>query len=164
MHYLEQSKNISVKNIMFALFLIMNIRANAQTNYTPAGTWRYINGLDTIEVYLKSQLLTDGNESIPVIIGFHRYVKNGQLVESNIAYKNSLENARQYSILMYNGLPHDTKQEGTLKDITLGNERMIFTEKINPTTIKVTLHYIHGVRNNRPYGFTLPRNFILTKQ
>ena len=26
----------------------------AQTNYLPLGTWKYINGNDTIEIYLKS--------------------------------------------------------------------------------------------------------------
>jgi hypothetical protein len=153
-----------MKNIIILVFLIVSFTSNAQTNYTPAGTWRWTSGTDTIIIFFKSQILTLENNTTPLILGFHKYIKNGITIESRLSSSNSSFNDHLYSIIMYNGRPHIAKQQGTFKDLTLGNERMIFTEKINSTTIKVVLEYIHGVRNNRPYGFTLPRNFILTKQ
>jgi hypothetical protein len=152
-----------MKNTMLILILMITFSASAQTNYIPSGTWRWTSGADTIELFLNPQVLTIENQTISVIIGFHKYVKNGTLIESSMSDKNTLFLQEKYSILIPNAFPHNRKQDGHINDITLNNKRMLLLEKLNPTTLKVALTYLHGIRNNRPYGFTLPKNFTLTK-
>ena len=70
----------------------------------------------------------------------------------------------KYSIIIFDVQTNDTKNVGNIKDSILNNTREILLTKVSPTTMNVRLTYIQGVRNNRPYGFTMPRHFILTRQ
>ena len=99
-----------------------------------------------------------------VLLGFHKYIKNGSLLENSIPFINSDYSQNKFTILIFGTESNMVRNDGHIKDLTLNNERYIILKKINPTTISVDLTYIQGVRNNRPYGFTMPRHFILTRQ
>jgi hypothetical protein len=133
-----------------------------QTNYTPTGTWKYTNGNDTILMIFKSDQMTVGGVTYPVLIGFHKYVTNGNVMESTLQYQNTTYLDKKFSVLLYNYQASDARNDGDIKDITLNNERYIILTKINPNTINVRLTYIAGVRKKaNQTGFTLPRNFQL---
>lgn len=137
---------------------------NAQTNYTPTGTWKYISGTDTLEVFFKTDQLNLGTTVQPIIIGFHKYIKNGVLIENTLNHSSTNYSNNLFSILVYNFKENDARNDGTIKDITLNNKRYLILTKLTPTSMNVRLTYIQGVRNNKPLGFTLPRNFQLIKQ
>jgi len=140
------------KIIYIIISLLISKETISQTNYIPTGYWKYINGVDTIEFYFKVGEMNVGGISTPVLLGFHKYIKNGSLLEN------------KFTILIFGTESNMVRNDGHIKDLTLNNERYIILKKINPTTISVDLTYIQGVRNNRPYGFTMPRHFILTRQ
>jgi hypothetical protein len=152
--------------IIIAFTLLHAVAVNAQTDYVPSGSWKYINGTDTIEMYFKTdQIILNGNAH-PIIIGFHKYVKGGQLIESTIQLSNSGTYANhRYSIATY-GIDTTKVQQGEIKDISLNYKRDIFFTKINPTTINVDLTSLERWQKNRPpnNAYTLPRHFTLIKQ
>ncbi|MCB0716728.1 MAG: hypothetical protein KDC06_12035 [Chitinophagaceae bacterium] len=154
-----------MKKVTIFVFLFLWAQVlSAQTNYTPTGNWIYVNNNDTIEFYFKTDQFITPNKTYPMIIGFHRYVKNGVLIESSFDAKNSNFNDELYSVGISNSFPEKEKLEGRFKDITLNTKRIICLTKINPNTINVNLAYIHGVIDNKPNGFTLPTNFTLIKE
>lgn len=156
-------KKITISIIIILVGLIL--KTNAQTNYTPIGTWRWVNGNDTVQFFFKTATVLVGDDDAPIIFGFHKYVKNGIVIENNLSNSGSSFNQNLYSLFIPNNAPvHNPRMDGQLKDITLNNNRRMIVKRINPTTMTVNLTYIQGVRNNRPYGFTLPRSFTLTKQ
>jgi len=159
-------KFFNMKKILLLafLFVLINNIGNSQTNYSPTGTWRYVNGTDTVEIYLKQDQFTLNGTTHSILIGFHRYVKNGVLMENTMGFTNTTYNNNQYSIITFDDNPNNVRVDGHLKDVSLNNKRYIIFTKVNTTTMNVRLTYIQGVRNNRPYGFTLPRNFQLIKQ
>lgn len=73
-------------------------------------------------------------------------------------------NDDKFTILLFNYKPQDIRNDGIIKDLTLNNNRYIIVKKIDGNLMDVNLTYIHGVRDNRPFGFTLPRHFTLTKE
>jgi hypothetical protein len=150
-------------SIIALTFFIIN-STKAQVNYTPTGTWKYINGADTIEVFFGQSQLVSGSETFPLIVGFHKYVKNGQVVESNLSQINSSH--PKYSIRIPNIDSTYNRLGGDFRDLSLFCTRDIFLKKINPTTIDVTLTSIERWQQNRPpnNAYTLPRHFTLLKQ
>ena len=154
-----------MKKILIILICFFNAQhIIAQTNYVSTGTWKYVNGNDTIEIYFKTAQLNVGELQQPVLIGFHKYIKNGQLIENTLNYTFTSLTDNKYSIIIFDVQTNDTKNVGNIKDSILNNTREILLTKVSPTTMNVRLTYIQGVRNNRPYGFTMPRHFILTRQ
>jgi len=151
------------KIIYIIISLLISKETISQTNYIPTGYWKYINGVDTIEFYFKVGEMNVGGISTPVLLGFHKYIKNGSLLENSIPFINSDYSQNKFTILIFGTESNMVRNDGHIKDLTLNNERYIILKKINPTTISVDLTYIQGVRNNRPYGFTMPRHFILTR-
>lgn len=147
------------------IFVIVFNNIKAQTNYTPTGTWKWISAKDTIEVFLKTDQLYIGNQAVPIVIGFHKYVKNAKLIENSLLKKNTNYINEQYSIVLFNQYSDFYKLSGSIKDITLNYTRTIILTKINPTTMSVRLTSMEGRRKNGTISaYTLPRNFTLTKQ
>lgn len=155
-----------MKKIILIILTIITVTCtlNAQTNYSIAGTWRYVNNNDTIIMYFKPDTLHIGTEILNIHLGFHKFVKNGTLIDNTLNFSNTTYSQKKASIYMFGNEPSDAREDGHIEDYTLNNRRYIILKKINPTTINVTLNYIQGVRNNQPYGFTMPRHFTLTKQ
>jgi hypothetical protein len=84
--------------ILVILFTYCNLQA--QTNYTPTGTWKYVNGTYVIEFYFKTDSIFYIDEYLPVIIAFHKFTRNGQVVESSMANVNSTISQHLYSLFL----------------------------------------------------------------
>lgn len=51
------------------------------------GTWRWTSGLDTVLIVLEKQIVTPyPNCSAEILVGWHKYVKNGVLNQSSLQY------------------------------------------------------------------------------
>jgi len=155
-----------LKKIFFLLFgiIISTQTLKAQTNYIPLGTWMYINGNDTIEIYLKSTQINVADTSYPTLIGFHKYVKNGQLIESSLNFGNTNFADKKYSIIIYNVKSADIRNDGDFKDMSFNINRLIILTKLNPTTMDVRITSQQTRKNTSSSDYTLPRNFQLVKQ
>lgn len=154
-----------MKTILIAITIILSFSSSqAQTNYNPTGTWKWTNGNDTIEFYFKTDSLYYIDEYIPIIIAFHKYTKNGQVIENCLANINSNYSQRLFSLSIINTADTNPKLGGDFKDISRNTLRYMILKRINPTSMEIGLMYLEGVRNGKPYGFTLPRNFTLIKQ
>ena len=78
--------------ILFSFFLIKN--SFAQTVATDpeldkfVGVWRWKNGTDTMEITLQKQVyfLQFTNTYSEILVGWHRYIKNGTLQQSSYQY------------------------------------------------------------------------------
>ena len=66
------------------------------------GTWKWASGNDSFEIILKKEKVFDISEDdlscIDVIIGFHKYIKNGVVVESSLQHQNTTFTQRLLSI------------------------------------------------------------------
>ena len=154
-----------MKKLISILFtIIISHSAFSQTNYTPIGLWRYATNTDTIFFYLKKDQISTSEKTYHILIGFHKYIKNGSVIENTFQDTNSVYTNNQFSILIYDNSISINPYEGNIKDISLNNKRYIFLTKESNSTIKVYLTHMRGVRKNYPYGFTMPRHFILTRQ
>ncbi len=147
--------------IIIMLIVISNI-TNAQTNYIPTGTWKWINNNDTIEIFFKTDIMTVGTRTFPIVIGYHKYVKNGIILENNLSFSNTNFIAQKFSIILYYKRSEDMRNDGSIKDFTLNTRKYVILKKINPTTVSINLTSMQ-TRRASPY-YTLPRYFVLTKQ
>jgi hypothetical protein len=157
-------KKIIISIIILSIFIIAKV--DAQTNYTPTGTWRCVNGNDTIQFFFNTSTIIIGDDNMPIIYGFHKYVKNGQIVENNLINSNSTYSQNLFSVVIFNDtqISFNPRLDGHFKDITLNGKRAIMLKRINPTTMTINLSYLQGVRRNgNEQGFTLPKSFTLHK-
>lgn len=84
---------IRMKILFIILLFISKPGFSQTTHYNPnldkfAGTWKWISGTDTLTIVLQKQMENTHPTFGPTeaIIGWHKYVKNGQLKESNFQY------------------------------------------------------------------------------
>ncbi len=152
------------KLVYIVISLLISNSAFSQTNYTPTGLWRFTNNNDTIYFYLKKDQISLSEKNYQILIGFHKYVKNSNVIESTFQDTNTVYSNNKFSILIYDNSNSINPYEGNIQDINLNNKRYIFLTKESDSTINVYLTYLRGVRKNYPYGFTLPRHFTLTRQ
>ena len=145
------------------MLLLLAKCLNGQTNFTPTGTWKYISGSDTIEIFLKPGQIISGNKRYPILIGFHKYVKNGIEIENTLPLINTTYTQSHYSIIMFGVDSSKVRADGHIKDIILNYKRYIIFTKINPNTINVRLTSMQGRGQTGGVGYTLPRNFQLIK-
>jgi hypothetical protein len=152
-----------MKNIFFfCSLLIISLKTSSQINYSPLGTWKYTSGTDTVEIYLKTAQVNAGTITYNVIIGFHKYVKNGVLIENSLIHSGTNYLDNKYTIYIFDNSPTDIRIDGHFKDITLNYSRYIIFTKINVNTMNVRLTSMQGRRKNGTTNlFTLPRNFQL---
>jgi len=150
--------------IILIATVFLSIEISAQTNYIPTGTWKCINGNDTIEIYLKPAQMMLNGISYPLLIGFHKYVKNGQLIESSIPFSKSDFIDKKYTIIIYDVKSDDIRNDGDFKDISLDVKRLVILKKLSSTTMNVRLTSQQVRKYTNVVGYTLPRNFILTKE
>jgi hypothetical protein len=152
------------KVIIFVAILFSINRLKAQTNYTPAGNWKCISGNDTLIIFFKSSQMNVGGTIQPILIGFHKYIKNGALVENSLQFQQTDYPDDKYSIIILNFQQGDARNDGILKDISLNYTRAIILTKLNPNSMNVRLTSFQDRRKNGTIsGYTLPRNFQLTQ-
>lgn len=154
-----------MRKILFGFVFIFVLQSvKSQINYSPTGTWKYINGLDTVEFYFKTDQMTVDNSTQSILIGFHKYVKNGIEIENTLPLSNTTYRQSRYSIIMFGVDSSKVRADGHIKDITLNYTRYIIVSKINPNTINVRLTSMEGRGQTGGVGYTLPRNFHLIKE
>jgi hypothetical protein len=150
--------------IILIATVFLSTETSAQTNFIPTGTWKYINGNDTIEIYLKPAQMMLSGISYPILIGYHKYVKNGQLIESSLPFSKSDFIDKKYTIIIYDVKAADERNDGDFKDISLDVKRLIILKKLSSTTMSVKLTSQQVRKYTNGLGYSLPRNFILTKE
>ena len=177
--------------IFLQLFIIVNINSIAQkpqenTTYTDnylnkfEGNWIWKSGDDTVELSLKKTLnKIEGfdNSYWENILGCHRYVKNGILVESSMNIYDSLQyyysfDMSKVGVFLYHfDWWGDTiVVKGGIIDISKEKTNEIKLNYLggNPAQIRMQLS-LKGAKISlpgKPYipGITLPTDIILTKE
>jgi hypothetical protein len=170
---------------LFILVFTFCVSANAQSTYCPTvnafiGEWRYVNGQDTIKVYLRTKDYTitypnSPSSQIAVIWGWHEYKKGNVVIESNysdrfIALPTDLDNYNEDNYSIFLTLPQCNtslqKLMGNIDDLSQCREMKVVT--INYNSLQNQL--VWSQRDSEGYGFlngckgmTLPSNFVLTK-
>jgi hypothetical protein len=131
------------------------------------GIYVWSHGADTLMIILKKENveLVKGIKS-DVLIGFHKYVKNGRIVESSYDYHKSNHTDKRSTILISNRNESDTL-DGVLKDLT--KKKSVGIELVySPArkSITMTLAEREGIRinKNQDVGFTLPQPLVLIKR
>ena len=167
--------------LMF-FFVIGRGPATAQTtSYIPAldkftGTWRWVSGSDTVEIALQKQLIYI-NAVTPIyvesLIGWHRYVKNGTLIENSMQYYgrnyDSSFNLNNVKSTLIGATQKPTNLYLSFTDLTLNKrEELWFTLLPNSLTQATwKLREARGLYMG-PSGtagrITLPKDIVLTKQ
>ncbi len=136
------------------------------------GTWQWINGTDTVKIYLTTQKVyypINGGFYWDRIIGWHLYKKGNQIIESSFGYINTPYSNGHSTILGGNEY-NSTVLGGGIKDITR-NEDCALTLTLNTAQNKLTwystrgegLHIVPSGQPIPPPGLTLPTQMVLTK-
>lgn len=174
-----------MKNIIIAIILTgFAFNAKAQSTICPsinafAGEWRYVNGQDTLKIYLRPSDYTVLGVGSPTPIaklwGWHEYKKGNTVIESNYSNRfialpaNSQNNTVDYSVSLQMPECDDNRQKliGYINDITQCMELKSVAIIFNAAKTQLTwlqrhsegFGYISGCK-----GMTLPGNLVLTKQ
>ncbi|MCU7617852.1 hypothetical protein NZ698_11635 [Chryseobacterium sp. PBS4-4] len=153
------------------------------SSYTPnnqfdkfIGTWKWTDGSETLEIVLKKEkvLVPFKHDSScqDILLGFHRYTKNGVIIESTLENINSFQNQKLYS-LYSSGFWDDNYNQfvGSFKHSSRNNIMRIKMDYINSTSLKIiSFENYEGTRITVPgdpiadLTIDLPVNIILTKQ
>lgn len=131
------------------------------------GIYVWLHGSDTLKILLKKENveLVKGIKS-DVLIGFHKYVKDGKVVESSYDYHKSNHTDKRSTILISNQDESDTL-DGILKDLTKKKSvdiKLVYSPARK--SITMTLAEREGIRinKNQDVGFTLPQPLVLIKR
>jgi hypothetical protein len=137
------------------------------------GTWQWLSGIDTVIIKLKKVKYL---HSDPVsyysdlLMGCHKYVKNGIILEDNISqFVNIGQNYKGSLYGWSDNMGSDTcSVYMTFKDVTKNKLELIDMKYVSGTIPQMTwLLYnrttISGVPGRLP-GLTLPSSLVLTKQ
>jgi hypothetical protein len=143
------------------------------------GEWQYVNGIDTIRVYLRFH--RDYSASLGFIsdnlYGWHEYKKGNQVIESKYQYRfmqlpyhyDSVDNTNFCSIglIMARCNNDSPKLRGSIFDYLQAKEMKTVTASLDPTRTIMTWKQEHAEGYGwftGAYGMTLPRQFVLKKQ
>ena len=162
-----------MKNIIIITLIFLSNSIKAQSSICPTlnsfvGEWRYVNGQDTIRIYLRTgdyTILTDGvrNTSIAMLFGWHEFKSGNTIIESNYT------NGNMTLPTTYTG-NHDL---GFMMYCSFGNAyRLTKNEAYKEIIFNSAQTQLTWSQRSRTgfgfgtgcYGMTLPRNFVLTKQ
>lgn len=158
----------------------------AQSTICPAinafeGEWRYVNGQDTIKIYLRPADYTvlglGTPETISKLWGWHEYKRGNTIIESNYANRfmplptnSDAYTATFNSITLSMPLNCETSGNrliGRISDLSQCYEAKVVTITYNASKTQLTWNQRHATG----YGFitgckgmTLPANFVLIKQ
>jgi hypothetical protein len=140
-----------------------------------AGTWRSVNGADTVTVLLKKVSSPCGksynNCFIEKLIGYHEYKRGNTIVESSMHLQNitpSIGNQTliDWGYLLTNGQIDYNKFEFSFYDISKDRKHFSVIMTINAAQNQLTWLLKVGRnmhRKNLPAGATFPRNMIFNK-
>lgn len=176
-------KILRMKNIITIILVAFSFTAKAQSAICPAlqsftGKWRYVNGQDTIRIYLRSNdyTISQTGNSIANLWGWHEFKWGNTVIESNYGNRymtlptnsnNVVVNSYSISLLMPQCDLTRHKLIGNIADITQCYESKVVTIQFNAALNQLTWHQ----RQPTGFGFstgckgmTLPADFVLIKQ
>jgi hypothetical protein len=138
------------------------------------GTWLWTSGTDTIKLVLQKQVIHypyQLNYDEDRLVGWHKYVKNGVLIESdlqNVGTQWTWIGGHSVTSLFGGLLGPNKIYFTTCKDITKNKKgEMRFKMLPNSTTQAIwELRNTRGITTipNFDYNFTMPEDLIFTKQ
>jgi hypothetical protein len=171
---------------LISFLLILNISLKAQTTTTDydtcsnlqqyAGEWKYVNGLDTIKVFLKYQRTFNINLDwiSDRLWGWHDFKNGNQIIESNysnrfftIPYVTDDVTSQQFSIRLRlkNCSNTENSINGFITDYHKGSNMHRIYATLNAAKTQMTWHIEElGGLNKQFFGITLPPDFVLIKQ
>lgn len=170
-------KSISI--IIIALLIISNIGISQIPNpgtYTINntfgafhGTWLWVNGSDTVKIYLTTKKVRIDDYDVDLLCGWHIYKQGSTIIETSYPNINVL-NSQTITLWNDNSI-NNPKVEGTITDLTKASKENFLFLTINAAQNQVTWRCTewggHGYTVEQPpppIGITLPRNMILVKQ
>lgn len=142
------------------------------------GTWKWISGNDTVIIVLEKQIycIPFTGKSCEALVGWHKYVKNGMLVQSSLQYEGRDVN------IDFNSTDTDYKTTingnsrysnavlfRTFWDLTLHKNFYLYLTLLPGSLTQASWRLVEppGIYTG-PNGtagmFTLPKNITLTKQ
>lgn len=169
-----------MKNIIITIILFITLKSFGQAPYPPGsynakpeldkfvGTWRWLSGADTLELKLYKQAIhypAPLDYDVENIVGWHRYVKNGVLIESSLQYAGQPYFGGHSTVFAWVQSP--IKLYGNFNDLTKTKRCDLYLTMIDNTFTQMNwkLMESRGMKlPNFQYGFTLPTNLTLTKQ
>ncbi|WP_312171233.1 DUF6705 family protein [Chryseobacterium sp.] len=176
-----------MKNIIYLIFALFMVNINAQNTLPQSGdnildpnadkfmgTWKWQNGNNSLTIIMKKEnVLVPFPENVHAdwVIGFHKFVNNGAVIEDSTMFSNANYNDKKNSIvagskngfpnILHGGIYHKSKNKFVEFEI----------EYIDATHIKLlSLKNRPGLKVSAPgqppfdWSITLPQNIILTKQ
>jgi hypothetical protein len=169
-----------VKKIIGILILFIALKSSGQFPYPPCsynakpeldkfvGTWRWVSGADTLELKLYKQAIhfpEPMDFDVENIIGWHRYVKNGVLIESSFPYAGLPYIGGHSTVFAWGQSP--IKLYGNFNDLTKKKRCDIYLLMTNSSYTEISWKIMETRGMTLPgfqYGFTLPVSLTLTKQ
>lgn len=153
------------------------------SSYTPntelnkfVGNWKWTSGNNSFEMVLKKEKvfkpLDDDQSCEDIIIGFHKYIKNGTEIESSLQNQNSNYSQKLNSISSWSIVINSIELRGGIDNISNYNNPIKFEfEYIDNNHLKIkSLENFPGTKIYFPgqtipgSEINLPQNIILTKQ
>lgn len=131
------------------------------------GAWVWSSNGQSVEIILKKEKFYYGapfNFYADVLIGCHRYIKNGVIVETSMTYIN---NGLDQNFTLFGNSNRNNSSNAIIqfRDLTkkkIGNLSLTINTANNQLTW--TLKETEGVKiNSSGYGFTLPTSIVLIK-
>lgn len=171
--------------ILFLYFLICKGNIASAQSYNPPlpgeylvnntldrfiGTWMWINGNDTVKLFLKKERIAAPgtlNFDYDAIIGWHLYKQGAVIVESSFNYINTPYTDKHSTILGGNGRYGELGDtlKSFIRDVSknksISAKLIINTSR---TQIQWESSTSPGLHINENQGFTLPNSMILNKQ
>lgn len=174
------------KTLIVIILICISIITKSQTTtyyLCPAlqafnGEWRYVNGQDTIRIYLRYHEFTSNNPTPNTrgsLFGWHEYKRGNTVIESD--YTNRFMTLatdfyniglNSYSILLSSNAACDTsthRLRGQIKDLLQTRESKPVTIQFNAAKTEIQWHQRQGYGIFSPASpMTLPPDFVLIKQ
>ena len=134
------------------------------------GTWLWVSGNDTLILKLKKTNKSFGDFTKDVLLGVHKYVKNGVVFDDALnKYDSMVLYYKKSTVLLSQNQGLDTsKVLGSINDLTKKKTNNLYLQYIvgTPPTLIWHLKTAEGtfIDPNFQYGLTMPKDLILTKQ
>lgn len=146
--------------------------SNVVNNYINKfeGVWQWVNGSDTLILKLKKTNKQFGDYTEDVLLGVHKYIKNGLVLDDALnKYDSMILYYKKSTALLYQNQGTDTsKVFGSIKDLSKKKTNTLYLQFVDgmPPTIIWHLETTEGtfIDPSFQYGLTMPKDIILTKQ
>lgn len=171
-----------MKKVFFLLAILISVKSFSQITNNELdkfiGTWKWTSGNDTVIIVLQKQVTNLPNgTSNEILVGWHKYIENGQLIQSSLQYigqdinNENIPLGNDLNITLY-GFTKSPTEIWFVRfwDLTLHKNCNLFMRLLPNTTTQATwkLTNPNGTRYSGPPGtynqFTLPRDLVLNKQ